>query len=302
MTIARRPSKITLPSQNNRWNNVYDFLVEQFPLIDPSIWKKRLQQGKIHWLCGETVGFNTSFQSGRILCYYREVEQEPNIPFKHEVLFINEHILVACKPHFLPVTPGGQYVNECLLERIRHENKLPDIVPLHRLDRETAGIVMFSINTETRGIYAQLFADRKISKSYQAIAKITDKMKAEKLPFHWSISNRLVKSVPKFLMTEVDGQLNAHSEISLIKVKEDLGLFNLEPITGKTHQLRLHMQKIAMPILNDKFYPELQAKEPLSFENPLQLIAKKISFIDPIDGTLQAFESTRQLQSNKLFE
>jgi tRNA pseudouridine32 synthase / 23S rRNA pseudouridine746 synthase len=301
MTIARRPSKITLPSENKNWNSLYDFLVDQFPLIDASIWKNRLEQGKVHWLSGEIVNAETSFKAGQILCYYREVEQEPIIPFKHEVLFQNDHILIACKPHFLPVTPGGQYVNECLLERIRLENQLPDIVPLHRLDRETAGLVMFSINTETRGLYAQLFAGKKISKSYQAIAKISNEMKAKNLPCHWSISNRLEKSIPKFTMKEGQGQVNAHSEISLTKVAGDVGLFNLNPVTGKTHQLRLHMMKIQMPILNDKFYPVLQAKGPLSFANPLQLLAKKISFVDPITNQFLEFESKRQLETSELF-
>ena len=107
MSIAKRPSKITLPPENKGWSNLLEFLIWKFPLIDATIWHDRFKQKKIHWLSGEIVSLNTVFEPSKILCYYREVESEPKIPFKHEVLFRNEHILVACKPHFLPVTPGG---------------------------------------------------------------------------------------------------------------------------------------------------------------------------------------------------
>lgn len=295
MSIAKRPSKITLPAENKGWNNLLEFLVASFPLIEESIWRERFENGKIHWLSGERLDAEMPFKAGQILCYYREVKQEPKIPFEHRILFQNRHLLVACKPHFLPVTPGGQYVNECLLERIRQSEKLPDLVPLHRLDRETAGLVLFSTNPETRGIYASLFSQKNITKQYLAVARIPQDYKTKELPVNWSIANRLEKSTPAFTMKEVTGEINAQSEIKLAAVKGDLGLFQLSPVTGKTHQLRLHMSKIGMPILNDNFYPELQPKKPLSFKQPLQLLAKSLSFIDPVDNTPMKFNSSRQL-------
>ena len=295
MAIAKRPSKITLPPKNNGWNNLLEFLVEQFPLIEESIWIARFSDNKIHWISGEMVNQETPFKPSQILCYYREVPDEPIIPFQHQIIFRNEHILIADKPHFLPVTPGGIYVNECLLERIRQQENLSDIVTTHRLDRETAGLVMFSINPQTRGDYCQLFAKGEIEKHYQAIAKLTPQALNQTMPQNWQIANRLAKSKPSFLMHEVDGEINARSEISLIAKQNNFGLFDLKPITGKTHQLRLHMLKIGMPILNDKFYPILLADKKLDFDSPLQLLAKKLSFRDPITKKHLSFESSRGL-------
>ena len=295
MSIAKRPSKISLPANTTGWTSLLDFLVHQFPLINKDIWIKRFQLKKIHWLDGEIVNSESAYVAHKTLCYYREVTEEPKIPFEHDIVFQNEHILVACKPHFLPVTPGGRYVNECLLERIRQQMGLSDLVPLHRLDRETAGLVMFSLNSDTRGTYAQLFAQHKIIKQYQAVASVS--LQAENIAEkqRWTIANRLVKSTPSFLMKEVSGETNAISEITLLKSENKLGLFQLNPTTGKTHQLRLHMMKIGMPILNDCFYPTLQKEKELTFTSPLQLLAKKLSFTDPISGEKYNFESKREL-------
>ncbi len=296
MAIASRPSKITLPQENKGWKTVLEFLVHHFPLIEKDVWQERIVKGKIHWLSGEVIRIETSFKASQIICYYREVKDEPKIPFSHKIIYQDQHILVADKPHFLPVTPGGKYVNECLLERLRKENNLPDIVPMHRLDRETAGLVIFSINQQSRGTYCQLFAEQQISKTYQAIAEIPDKILQQQLPQHWKIENRLEKSKPTFTMHEVKGAINAQSEISLIKIKNQLGLFELKPITGKTHQLRLHMMKSETPILNDKFYPRLLAEQPDNFDKPLQLLAKELSFKDPLTNKLHTFKSKRQLE------
>jgi len=295
MVIAKRPSKITLPQKNQGWNNLLEFLLKQFPLIDKSIWDSRFQRGKVHWLSGETVNANTGYQPGKTLCYYRELEQEPVIPYQHDIIYQDEHLLVACKPHFLPVTPGGKYINECLLERLREQQNLTDIVPLHRLDRETAGLVLFSVNKQSRGIYSQLFAQQKIHKQYQAVANVSAQYSNSPLPQHWTISNRLVPAKPSFIMKESRGEINACSKISLIAIDQQIGLFQLQPVTGKTHQLRLHMAKIGMPILNDKFYPILQPEQPLSFEQPLQLLAQSIDFIDPINQQPHHFTTKRKL-------
>jgi tRNA pseudouridine32 synthase/23S rRNA pseudouridine746 synthase len=308
MAIAKRPSHITLPSKNDQWATLLDYLAMKFPHISRDIWIARLTEGKMHWRDGETVNLDTAFIVNKTLCYYREVENDPIIPFKHDILYQNEHFLVACKPHFLPVTPGGKYVNECLLERLRQELDNPDIVPLHRLDRETAGLVLFSLNQKTRGIYSQLFEQKKISKNYHALANI----KQLKIPdsSNWDIANRLVKSLPRFLMEEGEGEINAHTKITLKERDNDIGLFNLQPITGKTHQLRLHMMKIGAAILNDKFYPTLLPEEILPttipkeieqlrrlaiYQAPLQLLAKKLEFIDPLTKQSFSFESPRQL-------
>jgi tRNA pseudouridine32 synthase / 23S rRNA pseudouridine746 synthase len=294
VSIAKRPSKITLPAVNKGWDNLLDFLVEQFPLIEKNIWHERFQAKKIHWLSGEAANHDSPFLPSKVLCYYREVKQEPIIPFAESVVFQNQEFLIADKPHFLPVTPGGVYVNECLLERLRDKYQLEHLVPCHRLDKETAGLVMFSLNPETRADYCQLFANQKISKTYHAIAALNNK--TVEVEQNWTVNNRLVRSEPRFLMHAVEGEINARSKIKLIEKNDSLGLFELSPITGKTHQLRLHMMAIGLPILNDKFYPKLQEKSVNgTYRNPLQLLAKQLNFIDPISQKVCQFTSSQDL-------
>lgn len=295
MAIARRPSKITLPNNNNGKNDLLSFLVEHFPLIGEKIWRERMENGKLHWDNGDAVDIHTQFIPNRRLCYYREVTDELKVPFKHQLVYRDQHIVIACKPHFLQVTPGGQYVRECLLERLREELDVNSIVPVHRLDRETAGLVMFSINPKSRHQYYQLFSERKINKLYHAVADLSTECQQEGSLTRWQINNRLAKSKPSFIMREVEGDINARSTIQLIKKSNQRGLFELSPHTGKTHQLRLHMSKINMPILYDRFYPELQPEKAPDFKRPLQLLAKQLSFIDPVSQKQQVFTTRRHL-------
>ncbi|MCT6699258.1 pseudouridine synthase [Rheinheimera sp. 4Y26] len=302
MSIANRASEITLPPINPGCANLLEFLCLQFPRISPDIWQQRFAQGKIHWFGGEVVKADTAFSPSRRLCYYREVTAEPKIPFRETLVYQDEHILVACKPHFLPVTPGGDYVNECLLERLKQQHQLPDLVAVHRLDRETAGLVLFSKKPASRAAYYQLFASGQIQKSYLAVAALPKSQSVEGRSQltpgqEWLIENRLDKSEPRFLMQQVAGEVNARSQIRLLDMDQQLGLFQLTPFTGKTHQLRVHMLGLGLPLLYDKYYPTLLPKQALDFSEPLQLLAKSLSFTDPISGKMLQFCSERQLQS-----
>lgn len=297
---ANQASEITLPPKDLGWGTVLHFLIEKFSRIDAGIWRQRVADGKVHWFGGEVIDANTAFLPSRRVCYYREVAAEPVIPFAHQIIYQDEHILVACKPHFLPVTPGGEFVNECLLDRVKRDTGLHDVVAVHRLDKETAGLVLFSVNSQSRPLYYQLFADGNITKRYQAVAKLSEVLQQQDLPQHWQVKNRLEKSTPAFLMQQVEGEVNAFSSLSLVERRAELGLFELSPHTGKTHQLRLHMLSLGCPILFDKYYPDLLPKGPgqqLDFTQPLQLLAKHLSFTDPATGLKHQFESSRQLQS-----
>lgn len=297
MSKATKPSEITLPPKDLGWGTVLNFLIEKFHRIDAAIWQQRVADGKVYWFGGEVISATTAFLPSRRVCYYREVAAEPVIPFAHQILYQDEHIIVACKPHFLPVTPGGEFVNECLLERVKRDTGLHDVVAVHRLDKETAGLVLFSANSQSRPLYYQLFAEGNISKSYQAVARLSEELHQHELPLSWQVKNRLEKSTPAFLMQQVDGEVNAFSSLTLVDKRAELGLFELCPHTGKTHQLRLHMLSVGCPILFDKYYPELQPKQQLDFAEPLQLLAKRLSFTDPATGLEHQFESPRQLQS-----
>uniref|UniRef100_A0A486XQM1 Similar to ribosomal large subunit pseudouridine synthase A n=1 Tax=Rheinheimera sp. BAL341 TaxID=1708203 RepID=A0A486XQM1_9GAMM len=295
MSIARHASEITLPASSNGCSTVLAFLCIKFPYIAEDVWRRRIAAGKVHWFNGDAITADTPFQPSKRLCYYREVAAEPKIPFAHQILYQDRHILVADKPHFLPVTPGGEYVNECLLARLQRETGIADMVPVHRLDRDTAGLVLFSLNPQSRAAYYQLFSQGHIEKNYQALAHLTAAASTAALPMHWHIENRIEKSTPGFINAIVPGKVNAVSDIHLVERQGALGRFELYPRSGKTHQLRLHMLSLGMPILHDSYYPQLLPKQTPQFDKPLQLLAKTLCFIDPVTALAHAFSSKQQL-------
>jgi len=293
MTISERPSKLSLPQASAGIATVLEYLVIKFPYIDAQIWRQRMVDGKVHWHDGSLITAETPFQAQQRVYYYREVESEPCIPFKETILFQDEHVLVAYKPHFLAVTPGGMYVNECLQNRLQRSTGIDALQALHRLDRVTAGLVMFSVNPDTRHLYHQLFETRQIHKTYQAIAHIRD---GENLVGHeWRVKNRIVQGEPRFRLRVIEGEPNSDSVIRCVQQATQKALFELNPITGKTHQLRIHMQTLGWPILNDKCYPHLQPESADNYSAPLQLLAKELHFIDPITQQPRHFSCNNNL-------
>jgi tRNA pseudouridine32 synthase/23S rRNA pseudouridine746 synthase len=189
------------------------------------------------------------------------------------------------------VIPGGRYVEECLLNRLRNRTGIADLAPLHRLDRETAGVVIFSVNPNTRGRYHELFMHGKVEKTYRALAEVNEPPRENQ----WTVENRIVRGEPRFRMKTVTGVANARSHIQLLEVKGKRGLFSLRPVTGKTHQLRLHMSGLGFRIINDRVYPDLQPQTDDDFNQPLQLLAKMVRFHDPVSGQDREFRSGREL-------
>lgn len=288
LTRALRPSYVVLPHDETRFDTVIAFLMAKFPQIEAGVWRARVVDGKVSWADGSLVTLECQFKPREKVYYYREVETETKIPFVEKILFQDDNIIIAYKPHFLGVSPSGNFVNECLTHRLCARIGKDTVAPAHRLDRDTAGVILMTINPEVRHPYHELFKTGSITKEYQALAKLTPELNSLyeegklSLPQHWTVKNRMVKGEPSFRMQVVEGEANTHSEISLIKVVDGIGLFALSPVTGKTHQLRVHMLSLGMPLLNDRFYPELAPKGPDNFDKPLALIAKRLSFIDPI--------------------
>ena len=293
MVISEYPSKLSLPQTNPGVATVLEYLVIKFPTIDAQIWRQRIADGKVHYHDGSLITTQSPFQAQQRIYYYREVESEPRIPFKEAVLFQDQHILVAYKPHFLAVNPGGVYVNECLQHRLRSSTGIENLQALHRLDRATAGLVLFSVNPDTRYHYHQLFETRQIHKTYQAIANIDADEKL--IGQEWEIKNRIVRDKQHFRMRVTEGEANSHSMIRCQHQSTQKALFELNPVTGKTHQLRLHMQVLGWPILNDKYYPQLQSLSADDYSAPLQLLAKELQFIDPVSQQPRYFSCDHNL-------
>jgi tRNA pseudouridine32 synthase/23S rRNA pseudouridine746 synthase len=294
MAIAISPSKLSLPQHNPGVTTVLEFLILKFPGVTSDVWKQRMAEGKVHWHDGQKICANTPYVAQQRVYYYREVAVEPVIPFAEQIIFEDELILVAYKPHFLPVMPGGVYVDECLQNRLRHKTGNQQLQAVHRIDKGTAGLVLFSVKPDSRAHYHRLFETHQVTKTYQAIARTNGNVPMQNQ--QWEIKNRLEKSQPRFLMNIVEGQANSHSRIRCLKCSADQALFELHPITGKTHQLRLHMQSLGWPLLHDPYYPELQPAQPADYSKPLQLLAQQLQFIDPMTQQARSFSSNTELQ------
>lgn len=292
MGISLGRSIVHMPDMKRPYPSLLAFLVGRFPHISEITWEERIISGKVFAEGGVPVSLATPYTPNGRLFYYREVAEEPIIPFEEHILYRSEHLIVVCKPHFLPVTPGGPYVTETLINRLKESTGNHYLSPINRIDRETAGIVLISAKKESRGLYQKLFMDGAVSKTYHAVVTLPE----DTAETEWIVENRIEQGEPWFRMKSCAGQMNACSKISLLKTNGVKALLQLCPVTGKKHQLRIHSSELGMPILGDRYYPILLEKAVDNYQHPLHLLAKKIEFQDPISGMNMSFESKRELR------
>ena len=282
------PSRLQLPP--GPWRTVLDCLCARFPAISREVWRDRFARGRVLDAGGAPLAVDAPYRVGAEIRYFREVEDEAAIPFEEAVLHVDAHLVVADKPHFLPVTPAGGHVRETLLARLVQRLGNPDLVPLHRIDRDTAGLVLFSANPATRDAYQSLFRQRRIHKRYEAIAPALPG-----LSFPLVHASRLEAGEPFFRMREVDGAPNSETRIDVIERAGASWRYALEPVTGRKHQLRVHMAALGAPIHNDRLYPQLMPAAGDDYTRPLQLLARALAFVDPLSGAGRDFESALRL-------
>ncbi|WP_293502275.1 pseudouridine synthase [Roseateles sp.] len=266
------------------WTTLSAFLAERLPMVDN--WALRIARDEVVNETGRPVA--EAYVANRRVFYWRRLDAEPEVPFEARIVFRDEHLLVADKPHFLPVTPGGAYVQQTLLTRLRRATGLAELSPIHRLDRETAGLVVFSLRAAERGAYQNLFRDRAVDKVYEAVAP------AGAGPWPRVLRHRLVEREGEAFMQmqAVDGEPNAETWVDLVEsVGAGLARYQLRPRSGVKHQLRAQMNALGLPIAGDRIYPRLQPQEhPPRFDAPLQLVARVIAFTDPVTGQPRRFE------------
>ncbi len=282
------PSYIWL--QKGSWPTILDFLNQRFPEVGSTVWLGRLDRGDVVDESGQVLTCSSPYFWGRRIFYYREIELETPVPFKENILFRDAHLLVVDKPHFLPVIPTGRFLHETLLVRLKDQLKLDALTPIHRLDRETAGVMIFSLNRQTRGAYQSLFQQRSVRKKYQALARHLNNYAG---PFVYQ--SRLVPGTPFFRMQEMAGTPNSETAIALLEQQGNVCRYQLEPLTGRKHQLRVHMAALGIPILNDAFYPAALPCKGDDFSQPLKLLSQSIQFVDPLTGLDRCFESDMKL-------
>lgn len=282
-------SCVVLPAGS--WGTVLAFLTERFAGVSTTQWQERMQTHLVVDDQGIPVAPDAPYQPGRRLYYYRALAPEPAIPFEAAVLWQDEHLLVVDKPHFLPVLPSGKYLQETVLVRLKRALGLDDLSPIHRIDRDTAGLVLFSTQAATRGAYQNLFRQRTVDKTYEAIAPWNPD-----LPWPLRRETRIAPAAHFMQQTEVAGPPNALTHITPLEVHGTLARYALKPVTGHRHQLRVHMAALGLPLIGDGIYPVLTPEGTADYNNPLQLLARSLAFTDPLSGQPRQFESRRTLR------
>ncbi|GAT82192.1 pseudouridylate synthase [Streptomyces sp. F-3] len=285
--------RVRLPGDGT-WATVREYLVQRLSGAGPGVIEAMLEAGRIVGADGRPVAPDAPYRPGMYVWFHRELPDEVPVPFPLEIVHRDEHLVVVDKPHFLATTPRGSHVAETALARLRRELGIPELTAAHRLDRLTAGLVLFTVRPEERGAYQTLFRDRRVHKEYEAVAPYDPS-----LPLPVTVRSRIVKERGVQAAREVAGEPNAVTRVELIEHRADgLARYRLVPRTGQTHQLRVHMSALGVPILGDPLYPVVTGPVPADdFRRPLQLLARALEFTDPVTGAERRFTSGRTLRA-----
>ncbi len=288
------PARMRLPV-SDEWPTVRDHLVTRVPLSATDI-DAMFAAGRFHDAHGP-LDAAAPYVSGGSVWFHRDLPDEAVVPFAIDVVHRDADVLVADKPHFLATIPRGRHIRETALVRLRDEHGLPDLSPAHRLDRVTAGLLLFVIRRERRGAYQNLFRDRRVEKGYTAVTRYDPE-----LPTTTTVRSRIVKERGIVTAQEVPGEPNAATRVELLDHRDDellgpIARYRLTPHTGRTHQLRLHLASLGVPILGDPFYPDLRDVPLDDFRTPLQLLAATLAWPDPDTGERREVHSRRSLQA-----
>ncbi|MFJ9897078.1 RluA family pseudouridine synthase [Streptomyces sp. NPDC091280] len=287
------PVRVRLPA-GDAWRTVRDHLVARLAGgAGAGVVDAMLDSGRIVDAAGRPVTRERAYEPGMYVWFHRELPDEERVPFPIDVVYRDEHVVVADKPHFLATTPRGSHVAETALARLRRELGIPALGAAHRLDRLTAGIVLFTVRPEERGAYQSLFRERRVVKEYEAVAPYDPALALPR-----TVRSRILKERGVMAAREVEGEPNAVSRVELLEHRDGRARYRLLPSTGQTHQLRVHMSALGVPILGDPLYPVVTGPVPAGdFRRPLQLLARVLEFTDPVTGRAHRFVSPRELRA-----
>ncbi|MEU0373299.1 RluA family pseudouridine synthase [Streptomyces sp. NPDC006283] len=285
------PVRLRLPEDpDGAWPTVRDHLRARYAgAVGGGRVEEMLRDGRFVGESGPVAG-DEPYTAGRYLWFHRDFAVEERVPFDIGIVHRDEHVVIADKPHFLATVPRGSHVKETALARLRRDLDLPALQPAHRLDRLTAGLVLFVVRPGDRGAYQTMFRDRQVRKEYEAIAPHDPAVALPRI-----VRSRIVKERGVLAAREEPGEPNSETSVELLAERDGLGRYRLLPATGRTHQLRVHMNGLGLPILNDPLFPVVLPEGPEDFSHPLQLLARVLEFTDPVTKEHRRFESRRSL-------
>jgi len=277
----RMPAGVAVPT-------IAEYLSSHHPDED---WAGRIAAREVVDEHGRVVDRDTRYQPTRFVYFYREPAPEVPVPFDIDVLHRGDGLVVVDKPHFLSTIPRGAHIRETVVVRLRRDLGLPDLVPVHRLDRMTAGVLLCTADPALRRPYQEMFERQRVRKVYEAIAPHVGDVEFPRV-----VRSRIRKVHGELTAYEEAGEPNSETRIEMVERCGDLARYRLHPRTGRTHQLRLHLNSLGAPIVGDNFYPQFRGRDPDDFTDPLRLLARTLEFDDPVTGESRRFESRRVLE------
>ncbi|MGB3772238.1 MAG: pseudouridine synthase [Rhodococcus sp. (in: high G+C Gram-positive bacteria)] len=283
------PTRIRMPESIGEWATVVEYLASRFPRDAASLHAK-VTAGEVVDAAGRPLNLESPVVPRADVFLYRDPPVEPVVPFGMDILYRDDALVVVDKPHFLATTPRGRFVVQTALTRLRRELGNDELSPAHRLDRLTAGVLIFTARTDARRPYQEMFRERSVRKVYEAVAADSS------IPFPRTVVSRIVKDRGSLQAVEVPGEPNSETVVEKVRTDGRLALYRLHPRTGKTHQLRVHMASLGLPILGDSLYPTPHDIAADDYSDPLRLLARNIAFVDPLTGEDRFFESGRRLE------
>ncbi|WP_315771112.1 pseudouridine synthase [Rhodococcoides kroppenstedtii] len=280
------PTRLRMPDPPASYPTVLAYLRARFP-DDADALAAKIDAGEVVDARGAPITATTPLVPRADVWLHRDPPAEPEVPFALPVLYADRDLVVVDKPHFLATTPRGRFVVQSAVVRLRRELGNDELSPAHRLDRLTAGVLVFTARPDVRRAYQEMFAARAVTKVYEAVAPVGDVPSL--------MRSRIVKTRESLQAREVPGEVNAETRVEIIDTAGDLALYRLRPTTGKTHQLRVHLASAGIPIVGDSLYPVPREVAVDDYRDPLRLLARSIAFDDPITGAPRRFESARTL-------